>query len=94
MSVVVVDKLEVKYKDFTAVKGISFVINEGEIFGLLGPNGAGKTSTLEVVEGLRHKYKGSVSVLGHDPEKDRIKVQEKIGIMLQGVTFFKQLKVI
>lgn len=93
MSAVNVEKLEVKYKDFTAVKGISFSINEGEVFGLLGPNGAGKTSTLEVIEGLRSKHDGNIKVLGFDPEKERLKVQEQIGVLLQGVTLFNQLKV-
>lgn len=94
MIAVSVENLVVKYKDFTAVKGISFFVNKGEIFGLLGPNGAGKTSTLEAIEGLRPVYGGIIKVLGFDPEKERLKMQEQTGVLLQGVTFFNQLKVI
>jgi ABC-2 type transport system ATP-binding protein len=56
--IIEVQNLVKKYGDFMAVKGISFSVNEGEIFGLLGPNGAGKSTTLEIIETLRQKTSG------------------------------------
>ena len=55
------------YGEFQAVKGIDFEMFPGEVFGLLGPNGAGKTSTVEILEGLRPRNSGEVTVLGFDP---------------------------
>lgn len=72
-----------KYKDFTAVDGISFEVKRGEIFGLLGPNGAGKTSTLECLEGLRAADGGSLSVNGIDPARELHKLRDEIGVQLQ-----------
>lgn len=72
-----------KYGDFTAVDGISFTVQEGEIFGLLGPNGAGKTSTLECLEGLRAPSGGSLRVGGVDPAQAPQKLRNLIGVQLQ-----------
>ncbi|MDZ7674601.1 MAG: ABC transporter ATP-binding protein [Acidimicrobiales bacterium] len=80
---VAVDDLTVRYGDLTAVDGISFTSSAGEVLALLGPNGAGKTSTVEVLEGYRHAAGGRVSVLGHDPERERSAVVGRIGVMLQ-----------
>ena len=66
-SAVVVDDLRKSYKELQALRGVSFEIAQGEIFGLLGPNGAGKTTTVEILEGYRSRTGGIVSVLGHDP---------------------------
>ena len=71
------------YGDFVAVDGISFEVQQGEIFGLLGPNGAGKTSTLESLEGLRAPNGGSVRVAGIDPTKEPRKLRNLIGVQLQ-----------
>jgi len=71
------------YGDFIAVDGISFVVNQGEIFGLLGPNGAGKTSTLESLEGLRSPNSGSLRVAGVDPTREPRKLRNVIGVQLQ-----------
>jgi ABC-2 type transport system ATP-binding protein len=71
------------YGDFTAVDGISFEVNQGEIFGLLGPNGAGKTSTLESLEGLRSPNSGSLRVAGVDPSREPRKLRNVIGVQLQ-----------
>lgn len=71
------------YGDFEAVRGIDFEVAEGEIFGLLGPNGAGKTTTVEILEGLRQRSAGDVSVLGCDPEKETDAVKDRIGVALQ-----------
>ncbi len=66
MAAVSVEHLKKSYGDHAAVRGISFEINEGEVFGLLGPNGAGKTTTVEILEGYRRRDEGSVQVLGVD----------------------------
>lgn len=71
------------YGDFVAVDGISFEVNQGEIFGLLGPNGAGKTSTLESLEGLRSPDSGSLRVAGIDPTREPRKLRNVIGVQLQ-----------
>ena len=71
------------YGDFTAVDGISFAVNSGEIFGLLGPNGAGKTSTLESLEGLREPNGGELRISGVDPTREPRKLRNVIGVQLQ-----------
>ena len=71
------------YGDFVAVDGISFDVQQGEIFGLLGPNGAGKTSTLESLEGLRAPDGGSLLVMGIDPARQPRELRNVIGVQLQ-----------
>ena len=71
------------YGDFVAVDGISFDVQQGEVFGLLGPNGAGKTSTLESLEGLRASDGGSLQVMGIDPSRQSRKLRDVIGVQLQ-----------
>ena len=71
------------YGNFVAVDGISFDVQQGEIFGLLGPNGAGKTSTLESLEGLRTPDGGSLHVMGVDPARQAHKLRNVIGVQLQ-----------
>lgn len=80
-----------KYNDFTAVKGVSFQVYEGEIFGLLGPNGAGKTTTLEIIETLRDETEGDVIVKGFSINKEPEKIKEIIGIQLQESGFYPNL---
>ena len=87
MSAIEVDGLEKSYGNLKAVDGISFSVNEGEVFSLLGPNGAGKTTTIEVLEGLRDQDKGKVSVLGSDPWHDGYNLHKKIGVIPQGFKF-------
>ncbi|MFO8060244.1 MAG: ABC transporter ATP-binding protein [Bacillota bacterium] len=82
-SVVVVDGLRKRYRDLTAVDGVSFEVRSGEIFGMVGPNGAGKTTTVECMEGLRRWDEGSVRVLGLRPQEDRRELMERIGIQFQ-----------
>ncbi|MEA3397086.1 MAG: ABC transporter ATP-binding protein [Chloroflexota bacterium] len=76
-----------------AVDGISFEVQQGEIFGFLGPNGAGKTTTIEIIEGYRKPDSGSVTVLGLDPREDGHELKERIGIMLQETTLYPDLRV-
>ena len=71
------------YGHLIAVDGISFEVQQGEIFGLLGPNGAGKTSTLEVLEGLRASDGGVLQVMGADPTRESYKLRNLIGVQLQ-----------
>ena len=63
---ITVENLTKTYGNFEAVKGISFEVKEGEIFGLLGPNGAGKSTTLEIMETLRSKTSGKITIAGFD----------------------------
>lgn len=80
-----------KYGDFEAVKGISFEVKEGEIFGLLGPNGAGKTTTLEIIETLRKKTSGTVLVDGMDLDKEPQSIKNIIGVQLQAAGYYPNL---
>ena len=80
-------------RGFEAVKGISFDVAPGELFGLLGTNGAGKTSTMEIVEGLDRPSGGTVRLLGHDPYRERATVRPRIGVMLQEAGFPADLTV-
>jgi len=75
-----------------AVKGISFSVNKGEVFGILGPNGAGKTTTLEMIEGLRPITSGTVLLDGVKTEEQPYLVKQRIGIQLQSSAFFQNLK--
>jgi ABC-2 type transport system ATP-binding protein len=76
---------------FEAVKGISFSVNKGEIFGILGPNGAGKTTTLEIIESLKKQTSGSVQVLGFDNVKDSDEIKKRIGVQLQSSDYLPAL---
>ncbi|HZW84385.1 MAG TPA: ABC transporter ATP-binding protein [Nitrososphaerales archaeon] len=87
MPVIQVGSLEKAYGDLKAVNGISFEVEEGEVFSLLGPNGAGKTTTIEILEGLRERDKGEVEVLGLDPWKKGNEVHKNIGVIPQGFKF-------
>ncbi|KFF94769.1 ABC transporter ATP-binding protein [Streptomyces europaeiscabiei] len=83
MAVIEVSGLHKAYGGRKAVDGVSFVVEEGEIFGILGPNGAGKTTTVECVEGLRRPDGGSIRVAGYDPVADRGPVTRILGAQLQ-----------
>jgi ABC-2 type transport system ATP-binding protein len=82
-SVVSVKDFRKKYGDFTAVDGISFELQAGEIFGLLGPNGAGKTTTLECLEGIRKPDSGEMRILNIINGRDDRKLRNLIGVQLQ-----------
>src|ERR1700754_4365019 len=81
------------YGRTVAVDEVSFDVHREEIFGLIGPNGAGKTTTLECVEGLRRPDRGTISVLGLDPYRDRRQLQNRIGVQLQAAQLQKRIKV-
>jgi ABC-2 type transport system ATP-binding protein len=86
-----VHNLVKKYGDFTAVKGISFDIQEGEIFSLLGPNGAGKTTTISVLSTLYEPTSGDVTVGGHSVTKDPMAVRRLIGMVPQDLALYDDL---
>lgn len=90
-AIIQVKDLVKKYGDFEAVKGISFDVKEGEIFGLLGPNGAGKTTTLEIIETLREKTSGSVIVDGIDLDKNPQAIKNIMGVQLQAAGYYPSL---
>ena len=90
-AIIQVKDLIKKYGDFEAVKGISFEVKEGEIFGILGPNGAGKTTTLDIIETLRDKTSGQVVVDGIDLDKDPQAIKNIIGVQLQAAGYYPNL---
>ena len=88
-----VSGLRKSYGPVEAVRGVSFSVGRGEVFGLLGPNGAGKTTTVEILEGYRERSSGDVQVLGQDPERRDRALAERIGIVLQSGGFYPGLTV-
>ena len=90
-TIISVKNLVKNYGSFEAVKGISFDVYEGEIFGLLGPNGAGKSTTLEIIETLRSKTSGEVTVNGLDLDKSPGEIKKIIGVQLQTSGFYPGL---
>ncbi|MET7959632.1 ABC transporter ATP-binding protein [Micromonospora zamorensis] len=90
--VIEVERLNVTYGDFHAVRDLSFEVRRGELYALIGTNGAGKTSTLETIEGHRTPTSGTVRVFGHSP-RDRRVVRPRVGVMLQESGFSPDLTV-
>lgn len=90
-TIISVKDLTKQYGDFEAVKGISFDVYKGEIFGLLGPNGAGKSTTLEIIETLRQKSGGKVIVDGMDLDANPESIKKMIGVQLQTAGFYPNL---
>jgi ABC-2 type transport system ATP-binding protein len=82
------------YGHFQAVKGISFDVYEGEIFGLLGPNGAGKSTTLEIIETLRQKTGGEIIVDGFNLDKNPHEIKKIIGVQLQTSGYYPGLNLV
>ncbi len=93
MPVIEVDQLVKTYGGTNVVDGISFAVEEGEIFGIVGPNGAGKTTTVESVEGLRRPDGGTIRVLGLDPQRDRYELTQRLGAQLQESRFQDRIRV-
>ena len=90
-NIIEVKDLEKTYGDTKVVKGISFEVREGEIFGILGPNGAGKTTTLEMIEALRPIDSGEVLLDSIDVAKHPHRIREIIGIQLQSTAFYDKV---
>jgi len=93
-TIISVKDLKKNYGKFEAVKGISFDVYTGEIFGLLGPNGAGKSTTLEIIETLRDKTSGKISVDGMDLDHDAAQIKKIIGVQLQTSGFYPGLNLL
>ena len=93
-TIISVKNLVKRYDDFEAVKGISFDVYEGEIFGLLGPNGAGKSTTLEIIETLREKTAGTVMVDGINLDENPNAIKKIIGVQLQTSGFYPGLNLL
>ena len=93
MNVIEVNDLVKRYGNHTAVDGLSFTVEEGEIFAILGPNGAGKTTTVESISRLRTPDSGSISVLGFDPRHDRDQLRRIVGVQLQESELADNLRV-
>src|SRR5947207_15390818 len=91
-TIIAVKDLVKNYGSFQAVKGISFDVYEGEIFGLLGPNGAGKTTTLEIIETLREKTSGEIFVDGLSVDSHQNEIKKIIGVQLQAAGYYPSLK--
>src|SRR5271157_2700384 len=93
MNPIEVEGLKKNYGALAAVKGVDFSVCAGEVFGLLGPNGAGKTTTVEILEGLRTRTGGRVSVLGCDPEVQTRQLKDRVGVCLQSNNLQEKMKV-
>ncbi len=93
-TIISVKDLVKNYGPFQAVKGISFDVHEGEIFGLLGPNGAGKSTTLEIIETLRTKTSGTIEVDGLDLDKSPQEIKKIIGVQLQTSGYYPGLNLL
>ena len=88
-----VSNLRKNYGAVEAVRGVDFRVNTGEVFGLLGPNGAGKTTIVEILEGLRDRTDGEVTVMGFDPARHSRQLRDKIGVSLQSTNLPEKIKV-
>jgi len=88
-----VNELVVAFGDFKAVKGVSFEVERGEIFGFLGANGAGKTTTIRVLCGLLPPSGGAVTVAGADPVSDPMAVKSRVGYMSQKFTLYRDMTI-
>ncbi len=91
---IIVDNIEYNYGDIQAVKGITFTVKEGEIFGFLGPNGAGKSTTIKMLTGQLYPKNGKITVLGLDITKKSGKVQAQIGICFERTNLYEQMSAI
>jgi len=86
-----VENLVKRFGTFTALDGVTFAVERGEVFGILGPNGAGKTTTLEIIESLQKPTEGRVSVLGLDVQSKASEVKARIGVQLQASAYYDYL---
>jgi ABC-2 type transport system ATP-binding protein len=93
-TIITVKNLVKNYGTFKAVKGISFDVYEGEIFGLLGPNGAGKSTTLEIMETLREKTSGEVMICGFSLDNNPDSIKKLIGVQLQTSGYYPGLTLV
>jgi len=90
-SAVSVVELTKRYGSFAALKGISFDLHQGSVFGLLGPNGAGKTTTIKILTGLTKPSSGSAIILGHDIARDAIQAKKRIGVVPESSNIYEEM---
>lgn len=93
-AVIEVRGLAKRYGTLVAVDGISFTVQQGEIFGLLGPNGAGKSTTLEMIETLREKSAGEIMVCGYSIDENVNAIKRLIGVQLQSSGYYPGLNLV
>jgi ABC-2 type transport system ATP-binding protein len=91
--VIEVEHLHKSYGGTVAVDDVSFTVHQGEIFGILGRNGAGKTTTVECLVGLRKPDRGTIRVLGRDPQRDHAELTRRVGVQLQDCQLPERLRV-
>jgi len=91
--IIQVENLFKNYAEVAALRGVTFSVEEGEVFGLLGPNGAGKTTTIEILEGMRTPDSGIARVCGLDPQKSGEEFKQTIGAVLQSTSLPDKLRV-
>lgn len=91
MAIIHVENLRKKFKDLTAVDGISFDVQDGEVYGFLGPNGAGKTTTINMLSTLLKPTSGTATIAGHSIIDDRVAVRKSIGLIFQESTLDEEL---
>ncbi|KUL24387.1 ABC transporter ATP-binding protein [Actinoplanes awajinensis] len=92
-AIIEVRNLHKRYRDTVAVEDVSLSVQAGEIFGILGPNGAGKSTTVECIAGIRAPDRGSITVTGIDPLRDRRAATERVGVQLQSGQLPERLQV-
>lgn len=90
MTAIEIDRLTKRYGDFVALDGISFEVEEGEVFGFLGPNGAGKTTTIDLLLDFIRPTEGSARVLGYDAQAEAGEVRERIGVLPDGFDLWER----
>jgi ABC-2 type transport system ATP-binding protein len=91
--IILAENLYKNYGAVEALRGVSFAVPQGEVFGLLGPNGAGKSSTIEILEGMRTPDRGTARVCGLDPEKAGDEFKQQIGAVLQSTALPDKMRV-
>ena len=91
--IIQVENLQKNYGAVQALRGVSFAVQQGEVFGLLGPNGAGKTTTIEILEGMRTPDSGTARVCGLDPQRSGEQFKETIGAVLQSTSLPDKIRV-
>lgn len=91
--VIQVENLYKNYGEVEALRGVTFAVEQGEVFGLLGPNGAGKTTTVEILEGMRPPDRGKAQVCGLEPDNRNERFKERIGAVLQSTALPDKIRV-
>jgi ABC-2 type transport system ATP-binding protein len=91
--IIYAENLHKNYGAVEALRGVSFAVEEGEVFGLLGPNGAGKTTAVEILEGMRTPDRGVTRVCGLDPQRSGERFKDNIGAVLQSTSLPDKLRV-